>query len=277
MIASSISRTLAVLCFACGAFLPPSAAAQPAQPVGESGKWEFAATIYGFIPTIDGTVNYAGDTRSSDFSVSKSDVINHLKMTFMGALDAHNGSWGIFNDVLYVDLGGVKSQTHDFSVGNIGLPVGATADLNFGLKATVWTVAGEYRVASDSAWTVDLLAGARLLDLKPTLGYSIMGDLGILPGRSGSKSVSSSVWDGIVGVKGRYAFGDEGKWFVPFYLDVGTGQTQLTWQGAGGIGYAYSWGEVVALYRYLDWNAQSGKPIEKLDLGGPMIGVTFRW
>jgi len=200
-------------------------------------------------------------------------------MTFMGALDAHNGSWGIFNDVLYVDLGGSKSQTHDFSIGNIGLPASATADLSLDLKATVWTVAGEYRLASDPAWTVDLLAGARLLDLEPTLGYSINGDLGpvVLSGRSGSKEVSQSVWDAIVGVKGRYAFGDESKWFVPFYLDVGTGQTQLTWQGAAGVGYAYHWGEVVALYRYLDWNAQSGKPIEKLNLGGPMIGVTFRW
>ena len=31
------------------------------------------------------------------------------------------------------------------------------------------------------------------------------------------------------------------------------------------------------MYRYLDWNAQSGKPIENLNLGGPMSGVTFRW
>src|SRR5208283_4041323 len=191
-IAHCLTRTLTVLVFAADAFLSATALAQSPPSDGDSGKWQFAATIYGFIPTINGTVNYARDTRSSDFSVSKSDVIDHLKMTFMGALDAHNGSWGVFNDVLYVNLGGVKSQTRDFSVGNIGLPVGATADLNFGLKATVWTVAGEYRVASDSAWTVDLLAGARLLDLKPTLGYSIMGDLGILPGRSGSKSVSQS-------------------------------------------------------------------------------------
>jgi len=74
------------------------------------------------------------------------------------------------------------------------------------------------------------------LDVKPTLGFSINGDLGpvVLPGRSGSKTVSASLWDGIVGVKGRCAFGDERKWFVPFYLDVGTGQTQLTWQGAAG-------------------------------------------
>ena len=278
-IAISIRHAMTVLCFAGGASLPLSVGAQAAQAGGEGGKWEFAATIYGFIPTIDGKVNYAGDTRSSDIHVNEGNVLSALKMTFMGALDVHNGRWGIFNDLIYVDLGGVKSRTRDFSIGNIGIPASAAADLSLDLKATVWTVAGEYRVASDPAWTVDLLAGARMLYVKPTLGFSITGDLGpvALPVRSGSKEVSETVWDGIVGVKGRYTFGDARNWFVPFYLDVGTGQTRLTWQGATGVGYAYQWGEVVALYRYLDWNSKSGKPIEELNFGGPMIGVTFRW
>jgi hypothetical protein len=126
---------------------------------------------------------------------------------------------------------------------------------------------------------VDVLAGARLLQAKPTLGYSITGELGpvVLPGRSGTKQVDESLWDGIVGVKGRYAFGDDRKWFVPFYLDVGTGQTQLTWQRATGVGYAFNWGEVSAMYRYLEWNAKSGKPIEDPNFGGAMIGLAFRW
>jgi hypothetical protein len=253
--------------------------AQSTQSDWESGKWQFAATIYGWVPAIDGKVNYAGDTRSSDLHLSMHDVLSNLKMTFQGSLDVHNGRWGIFNDVVYVDLGGVKSQTRDFSIGNIGIPATATADLSVDFKATVWTVAGEYRVVSDPAWTVDLLAGARLLDVKPTLGYSINGDLGpiALPGRSGSKQVSESLWDGVVGVKGRYTFVDERKWFVPFYLDVGTGQTKLTWQGAVGVGYGFQWGEVVAMYRYLDYENNSGKQIENLNMGGPMIGVTFRW
>lgn len=42
--------------------LPAAAAAQSAPPAWESGKWEYAATIYGWVPTIDGKVNYAGDS-----------------------------------------------------------------------------------------------------------------------------------------------------------------------------------------------------------------------
>jgi hypothetical protein len=278
-IASCLSRATTALCFAGGALLPAPAAAQSAQPGGESGQWQFSASINGFVPAIDGKVNYAGDTRSSDIHVSMHDVLSNLKMTFQGSLDANNGRWGIFNDVFYGDIGGVKSRTRDFSLGGIGIPASATTDLSLDVKATFWTVAGEYRVASDPAWTVDLLAGARMLQVKPTLGYSINGDLGpiALPGRSGSKQVSESLWDGVVGVKGRYTFVDERKWFVPFYLDVGTGQTKLTWQGAAGVGYVFNWGEVVALYRYLDYENKSGKQIENLNMGGPMVGVTFRW
>jgi hypothetical protein len=274
-----LSGTMMVCCFAGGALVPAPAAAQSAQPGWETGKWQFSASLNGFVPAIDGKVNYAGDTRSSDIHVSMHDVLSNLKMTFQGTLDVHNGRWGIFNDVFYGDIGGVKSQTRDFSLGNIGIPATASTDLNLGVKTTIWTVAGEYRVVSDPAWTVDLLAGARLLDVKTTLGFSINGDLGpiTLPGRSGSKEVSDSLWDGIVGVKGRYTFTDDRKWFLPFYLDVGTGETQLTWQAIAGVGYGFHWGDLVATYRYIDWNAKSGKSVEGLSLGGPMISATWRW
>ena len=246
---SHVVRGLTVVCCVGATLVPATSLAQTTPSDWDSGKWQFTGTIYGWVPTIDGKVNYAGDTRSSDLHLSMHDVLSNLKMTFQGALDVHNGRWGIYNDLVYVDLGGVKSRTRDFSIGNIGIPATATADLNVDFKATVWTVAAEYRVTSDPAWTVDLLAGARLLDVKPTLGYSINGDLGpiALPGRSGSKQVSESLWDAVVGVKGRYTFVDDRKWFVPFYVDVGTGQTKLTWQGAAGVGFVFNWGEVVDL------------------------------
>ena len=200
-------------------------------------------------------------------------------MTFMGAVDVHNGRWGMFTDALYLDVGGVKSQTNDFSIGNTRIPAGTTADLTVDLKSWVWTLAGEYRVVSDPAWSVDLLAGARMLYLKPTLGWSLDGDLGpvFTPGRSGSESVSETLWDGIVGVKGRYAFGEDRAWFVPFYLDVGTGQTKFTWQATAGVGYAYRWGDVLAVWRYLDWNAKSGTSLSDLNMSGPMLGVVLHW
>jgi hypothetical protein len=255
-----------------------AAAAQSTQ-WGEAGKWQFTATLYGWVPEIDGRVNFPDDKGSTGIHASMSDVLNHLKMTFQGALDIHNGTWGLFNDLVYVDFGGVKSQKSDFLVGNVEIPATATTDTNLDLKALIWTVAGEYRVASDASWTVDLLAGARMMQMKPKLGYTITGNIGpiVIPGRNGTKEVDETVWDGIVGVKGRYNFGDDRRWFVPFYLDAGTGQSQFTWQVSGGVGYTYSWGSVFATWRYLESDAQSGKTLDNISMSGPLLAVSWRF
>jgi len=278
-ISISIGCATTVLCFAIGALLPAAAAGQSAQPDADAGTWQFTAALYGWVPTIDGKVNFPNDKGSTDIHVNGANVISHLKMTFQGSLDANNGRWGIFNDIVYVDVGGVKSQSHDLSIGDVGIPATATADLSLDLKSLIWTVAGEYRVASGPLWTVDLLGGARLLRMKPTLGYTISGDLGpvVIPGRNGVKQVNEGVWDGIIGVKGRYTFGDDGKWFVPFYLDVGAGQSQLTWQISGGVGYSYSWGSAFATWRYLDYKFPSGKALDNISMSGPMLAVALRW
>ncbi len=278
-------RAATILFAAAGAFAPMQASAQSAPASStpttwDTGKWQFAATIYGYLPTIGGKLNFPVESSGTSIDVDANTLLNHLKMTFMGAFDAHNGQWGMFTDVLYLDVGGSKSNTRDFNIGHEGIPASTTADLNLDLKAIVWTIAGEYRLVSDpKAWTVDALAGARMLGVKPTLGWSFQGELGPIPeaGRSGSKQINETLWDGIVGVKGRFNLSDDRRWNLPFYLDVGTGQTQLTWQAAAGVSYSYQWGDVIAMWRYLDWNNSSSKQIESLNLNGPMIGVTFRW
>jgi hypothetical protein len=278
-IATTFSCAAAIVFFAGGALVSAPALAQSPPADAESGNWQFAATVYGWLPAITTKVNFPGDRGSTDLYLSMNDVLSSLKMMFMGSLDVHNGTWGIFNDVVYADLGGSESRTRDFSIGEIDIPATATAKLSVDFKAVVWTVAGEYRVVSDPEWTVDLLAGARMLQGKPSLNYSIEGDIGpiVLPGRRGNKEVDETYWDGIAGVKGRYAFGDGREWFVPFYADIGTGQTKLTWQAAAGVGYVFSWGEVVAMWRYLDFENDSGKPIESMTMNGALMGATFRW
>jgi len=81
----------------------------------------------------------------------------------------------------------------------------------------------------------------------------------------------------VVGLKGRAYFGDERKWFIPYYVDVGAGQSQLTWQVSAGVGYQFDWGSVLATWRYLDYDFDSDSKIESLSLNGPTIGVAFSW
>jgi hypothetical protein len=44
-----------------------------------------------------------------------------------------------------------------------------------------------------------------------------------------------------------------------------------------GIGYATSWGEIVAAWRHMEYRMASDTAIETLKLDGPLVGATFRW
>ncbi|MBK9200810.1 hypothetical protein [Candidatus Skiveiella danica] len=172
-----------------------------------ASEWKTALTLYAYLPTIGGSTSFPTlpGNPSPSISVDGSTIIDHLKMTFMGSLDIHNGKWGAFTDILYVDIGGNKSKTRDFSID--GAPGTLSGDLSLDVKGTLWTLAGEYRMAtSDPAFTVDVLAGARMFNMKNTLGWNFTGTAGSHPlaGRSGSTAVSDTLWDAIVGVKGNY-------------------------------------------------------------------------
>jgi hypothetical protein len=269
-----MNRTFASIAISlgmCSMLAPMPASAQT------SDKWEFGAIVYGWLPTIGGKTTFPAGTGST-IDVDADTLLDHLKFTFMGSFEARKDRWGVFTDIIYLDVGGSKSQTRDVNIGGKPLPGGITADLNLDLKSTIWTIAGEYRVATDRTANVDVLAGARSINVKPSLGWNFSADLGPLnPSRTGSSEISETKWDAIVGAKGRLYFGDNKEWFAPWYLDVGTGQTDLTWQAIGGIGYAFTWGEVIAVWRYMDYNFKSGEPIENLNLNGPAIGVAFHW
>ena len=242
-------------------------------------QWQFDGALYIYLPTIGGTTTFPQPGAGSNVSVDASKILDNLKMAFMGSLGARNGAWGAFIDVLYMDLGNSKSGTRGLTVGGTPLPAAASADATFDLKGTVWTLAGSYRIVAEPATPVDLFAGMRMFDMKETLRWQLNGNIGSvpLPGRAGDQEASLTNWDAIIGVKGRFALGAERKWFVPYYLDVGTGNSDQTWQAMGGVGYAFQWGEVVAAWRYLDYKMKSGSKIESINFDGPAIAAVFHW
>jgi hypothetical protein len=257
---------------ACAALMPATASAQV------SDRWEYGASLYGWFPSVSGKTTLPPPADGgSNISVDADDILSNLKFVFMGMLQARKGRWGAFTDVIYMDIGDTKSQTREFSLGGTGVPAGVSGDLDYDLKAWLWTIAGEYRAVVEPGREVDIFAGARMADVEQKLAFQLTGDVGSipLPERAGHSSVSVTNWDAIVGVKGRFALGADRTWFVPYYLDVGTGESDLTWQAMGGIGYSFTWGSVVAAWRYLDYDL--GGPVEDLTFSGPAISLSFRW
>jgi hypothetical protein len=215
-----------------GALVSPLAFAQaaPADP------WKFGGTLYLYLPTLSSHSTLSTDG-GTPIHIDGGKIIDSLKFTVMGTLEAHNGRWGGFTDFMYLNLGGEKHHSRDFTIGSIGLPAGTNADLSWDLKGVIWTLGGQYRLVADPGFTLDALGGARLFDVKTKFRWDISGDIGPItpPGRSGKSEETEKLVDAIVGFNGRLALGDSNRWSLPFYADVGTGESKLTWQAAGGV------------------------------------------
>ena len=155
-----------------------------------------------------------------------------------------------------------------------GQPVTVDGNQGLDIKATVWSLAGIYSMAPDMR--ADLLFGTRMIDMKNTLNWSTSSSIAALPGQSGTSTVDASYWDAIIGVKGRYAFGQDARWFLPYHLDVGAGESEFTWQVSAGVGYRFGWGSMFATWRYLEYDFKSG-PVQSVSFNGPVFGASFQW
>jgi hypothetical protein len=80
-----------------------------------------------------------------------------------------------------------------------------------------------------------------------------------------------NLYDGIVGVRGAVALSDDGKRYVPYYADIGVGNSNWTWQAFGGVGYRFDWGSMVLGFRNLSYEMSAGKPVQNMNLTGPIL------
>lgn len=256
-----------------------SAQSQASRTSQDIGAWRYGLSVYGYFPSLTGSASAPTSPGGPTIDVSADKIIDALKFTFMASFDANYGRYGLFTDLLYLDLGDSKQGTRDFTINHLPIPASTSANLDWDLQGTLWTLAGYYRVPTDSRVTLDVLGGARMFKLKPKLGWSIQGDLdGIAAGsRSGQVSQNETLWDAVVGAKGRVTLDDARRWSVPYYVDVGGGQSKLTWQAALGVSYAFSWGELTGMWRYISYDMKSDSQVQDLNFNGPMVGATFRW
>jgi hypothetical protein len=228
---------------------------------GSAENWQYGLVIYGWLPDVSGDLKYSPPGGGDDINVDASNIIDNLKMTFMGSFEARKGKWSGFTDVIYLNLSDSESQS-------VPIGGGTTADASLDLKAWVWTLGGAYTAWRKEKSYLDLLAGARLLSMDTEVALT-----GLPRDRQLSEDIN--LWDGIVGAKGSIALNDH--WFLPYYLDVGAGNSDLTWQAAAGIGYAFKWGEIRLKYRYLEYDQGGDKLLQDVAFGGPQLGVGFRF
>jgi hypothetical protein len=207
------------------------------EPEREADPWQFGVGIYGWFPNIAGQTVFT-QSGGGEFEVGIEDILDNLEFTAMGTVDVRKGRWGVLTDLIYMGVGNSKTNFRQGSIGGKPIPADATANVNFDLDSWIWTLTGYYRAVDRSGLSLDVVAGARYLDVVQTLKWDVTGNVGSipLPERTGDVKVDLANWDAVVGLRGRFAFGAQKAWFVPYYFDVGAGDSALTAQGIAGLG-----------------------------------------
>ncbi len=220
----------------------------PTEPVMEEvsvDTWNYSASLNMWGAGITGQTASQGEIDSSF-----KDILDNLKMTFMGTVGVKKEKWGIEADFVYLNVGNYIEETEFIHT--------------FGLKSWVITPIVTYQILDTEQWKLDILAGARYLSMEPSIN---------------NVSTSGHVWDGIVGLKGSYDFNEQ--WFMPFQFDIGSGDTDVTWQAFAGIGYKYENFDLIAGYRQLDWTfedgGKGGKVFNDLTISGPIVMAKFNF
>jgi len=252
--------------------------------LGADDQWHFWVTPYLWLPTMSSNVSTllprpGGPSGIEPRLVSvsaeadPSGYLDDLQMAVMLTAGASRGRWSLLTDIVYTDFANQKTKVRHAIDPDRQLPVAISRQASWDLSATLWTLAAGYKVIDDPSWDLDLIAGMRYLRLASDLKVSFLDPSGRYLS-SGKISLDQSDWDGIIGLRGRVSIQGT-DWFVPFYADVGTGDSELTWQAMLGIGYRFGWGETTLAWRALGY--EFNRNDMDLTMSGPGLGVSFRW
>ena len=248
------SKSLFILAaFSLLVVLPGAAsAAYPEDP----NAWKFDAQIYLWGASL-GVETVTGVGIEDSFG----DILSDLEMAFMGTFAAQKGKWAMIGDVIYLDLEQKESTQ--------GPPA---VDAKIELKGWIVNLMGGYALMQRERNVLNLAFGARYLGLDTDVNLNVDSTPFQL-------SKSDGAWNGVVGLQGEAGFAKH--WYFNYLLDVGTGDSELTWQALAGLGYEFKNLDLKFGYRYLAWEFDDsdtfGKAFSKLDISGPYAGIKFKF
>jgi hypothetical protein len=246
-------------------------------------RWSFTLTPYLWLPNVNGTLKYDAPSGGGkpDVDTGPNNYLENLSMALMLSGEARKGPWSIVSDLIYLNFESEKSNVKSVDFGGSRVSTSGDVRTQSSLKGFEWTLAGGYTAMQSPRGTLDVLAGFRYFHVEASsdwqLSATVSGPGGgqVFPA-SGSVSRRTDLWDGIIGVRGRVRWG-ESAWYTPYYLDVGAGSSNLTWQATLGIAYGFKWGDVVLAHRTLFYDQSGDKLLQDFRFSGPTLGATFRF
>lgn len=234
-----------------------------------SDSFRFSLTPYLWGAGITGNVDY-NNGKHAHAQLSSDKVLNNLSMGAMLDGEIHYGRFGLMGNAVYAKLHntGSKSYLHHEQIN-----VDSATDAWMG----IYTVAGTYTAYSDQKLYLDIIAGARFLNLnaKVQLDASVVNTPLFV---SKTMYSSTSATDAIGGIKGRARLG-ETSFFIPFYLDAGGSSSvaKFTSQQILGVGYSLKYADILLIYNNLYYSLSNDKATSYINMSGPLLGATFRF
>jgi hypothetical protein len=241
----------------------------------QNDPWQFAVTPYLWLPHVDADLGFETEG-SGGSTVDMSNLLKHLSAAFFLNAEARKGKWGLSFDLVYCDFSKSSSAVTNVSVPGQSGEAPVNAGTMTGLTGYMDSLMGSYALLRSSRASFDLLGGVRYTHIGATLDWSFTASVDGLTGRTGSAETSVDLWDGVVGVRGNVPL-ENSSWFVPLYLDAGTGTSTFTWQGLVGIGYAFHWGDLLLVYRHLTFEEGGSSDLRHITFSGTAVGATFHF
>lgn len=228
----------------------------------QAGDFEQQISLYGWLPSLNGSLtfevpNEPGEPGEPDDSVD-ANAIDSLDTVFMGTYSIRKNKWSFTADLIHLKMSG-DSQ---------GI-INPDSTLSTEITARLYGAYAGYNILNSKQNDLNLIAGIRHfgLDFEVKLsGENI---------KNGKIEVSTSNNDVIIGLDGKYIINEN--WYMPYYVDIGTGDSDLTWQASTSIAYKYNWGDVIATYRYMHYGQSDSLLVEDFNLYGFKLGVIFNF
>jgi hypothetical protein len=256
------------------------------QAIAADDQWEFSLTPYLWLPTIGGSLNYKVPPGSMDppnFSVGPTDWLELLNFGALAGGSARKGKFSVFTDFIYLGL----ENDSGGRVRNVMLPgddsnsLELITDVETTLDGIVWSLNVGYTVWSDERAYVDAFVGTRYFGTETETSWTA-DFIATTPGeevtasREGRLTQKEELWDAVIGVRGEMTIGNS-RWSIPFQVDVGSGSSDLSLNAMTGISYKYGWGDLIFVYRHLEYDQGDGGLFENFSFSGPAFGARFRF
>jgi hypothetical protein len=226
-----------------------------------SDHWQFEVQSYLWAAGID-----IEPVKGDDIEITFNDIIDDLDIAVMGSIGARKGKCLVISDLIYMNLNDSSSSTLQLGPG----PASIGLDVDVKMKTWINNLGVGYTVYRSDTWMLDVVGGSRFL----YLDLELDADIGRFDGKW---SETESYWNGFVGLKSQIALTD--KLNLDSYVDVGTGDNDLTYQAQLGIHYQLgNWG-ILAGYRYIAWEFDKsdnmGEVVDTLEVKGPYLGARY--